>query len=367
MAMTSQLIEGFATAAGTRAFAQRGRTHPSHQRAWRGLSLSSVGMGTYLGASDDDTDGLYDLALERALALGLNVVDTAISYRSQRAERVIGSALRRLIAAGALRRDEVLVSTKAGFLPADGAPPADPHTYFEDTYFRPRIIDRSRLVSRNHCISARFLEDQLERSRRNLGLGTIDVFYLHNPEIQLAEVSRPEFLQRLGEAFAFLEQSVQQGKIRWYGTATWNGYRRPAEAPDALSLAELLEVARQVGGAGHHFAALQLPFNLAMREAYALHNQAQMTLLEAARRADLFVTTSVPILQGRLAQLKLAFPDSGLQTSAQHALQLVRSTPGVGSAIVGMRRMDHVEENARVALVPTLPPEAVASLMALPP
>ena len=37
-----------------------------------------------------------------------------------------------------------------------------------------------------HCMSPAYLENQIERSRRNLGMETIDLFYVHNPESQLA-------------------------------------------------------------------------------------------------------------------------------------------------------------------------------------
>jgi aryl-alcohol dehydrogenase-like predicted oxidoreductase len=42
----------------------------------------------------------------------------------------------------------------------------------------------------------------------------------------------------------------------------------------------------------------------------------------------------------------------GLATDAQRALQFVRSTPGIGTALVGMRAVAHVEENAAVAALP---------------
>jgi aryl-alcohol dehydrogenase-like predicted oxidoreductase len=362
----ARLIPGRATPSATRAFCDRQRSDPSHFRAWRDLTLSSIGVGTYLGDDSDETDRAYAASLGRAFERGFNVFDTAINYRNQRAERVIGATLRDAIAAGKIARAEVLVCTKAGYLTGDGARPADTHTYFEETYFKPKIIDRATLVARSHCIAPSYLADQLERSRRNLGLETIDVFYLHNPETQLAEVTRAEFAARMRKAFAFLEGAVAEGKIGWYGTATWEGYRRAPEAADGLRLSELLSIAREVGGADHHFGAIQLPFNLAMPEAYTLVNQDDVSLLVAAQRAGLFVTTSASILQGRLAQLDLEFPGSGLDTSAQHALQLVRSTPGVGTAIVGMRRVEHVEENARLAAVATLAAADVASLIELP-
>src|SRR5438477_539355 len=106
-----------------------------------------------------------------------------------------------------------------------------------------------------------FLDRHIEMSRRNLGVETIDLYYLHNPETQLSEVSREEFRHRLAAAFGALEKAVAGGAIRAYGTATWNGYRAATEARDALSLAEVLHAAEEAGGPSHHFHAVQLPFN----------------------------------------------------------------------------------------------------------
>ena len=55
-----------------------------------------------------------------------------------------------------------------------------------------------------HSMAPRFLADQLNRSLRNLGVETIDVYYLHkNPETQLGEVPREMFNNRVRAAFSF--------------------------------------------------------------------------------------------------------------------------------------------------------------------
>jgi aryl-alcohol dehydrogenase-like predicted oxidoreductase len=154
---------------------------------------------------------------------------------------------------------------------------------------------------------------------------------------------------------------VGEGRIRRYGTATWNGYRQPPSALDFLSLAELEGIAREIAGDAHHFRVVQVPYNLAMTEAFALANQPlrgeTVSLLEAARQLDVYVMTSASIYQGQLARnLPPIVADflPGLESDAQRALQFVRSTPGVGTALVGMKQVAHVEENARVAEVAPL-------------
>jgi aryl-alcohol dehydrogenase-like predicted oxidoreductase len=344
-----------------------------HVRSWDGLLVSSVGVGTYLGGEDPATDEQYRDAVARALELGLNVVDSAINYRHQRSERSVGAALRSLIDAGRLARDEVVLSTKGGFIPFDGSAPADPGAYVQDTYLRSGIVTARDIVGGCHCLAPRYLADQLERSRRNLGVETIDVYHVHNPETQLAEVDRPTFLRRVRQAFEFLEAAVGEGKIRVYGTATWTGYRQPPSAPDSLSLAELAGIAREIAGETHHFRVVQLPYNLAMTEAFTSANQPiggeTVSLLEAADRLGIYVMTSASIYQGQLARnLPAVIAEflPGLRTDAQRALQFVRSTPGVGTALVGMRQVAHVEEIAELGAVAPLPWDAFRRLFSEP-
>lgn len=355
------MLIGHATAEGTAGYRARIQSAAAgHFREWQGLALSSVGLGTYLGGDDHATDRAYEQSVGRALALGLNVLDSAVNYRGQRSERAIGAALRRLAAAKRVARPEVVLATKGGFIPGEGSGAGRGHP--AQAYLRAGLMTPEDIVAGCHCMAPRYLADQLERSRANLGVETIDVYYLHNPEMQLQEVDRLTFLGRIRAAFEQLETAVAGGKIRWYGVATWTGFRGEPTAADYLSLAELAEAATAVGGKDHHFRVVQLPYNLGMTEAFTSHNQRagreQVSLLEAARRMGVYVMTSASIYQGRLARgLPPVIADflPGLDTDAQRALQFVRSTPGVGTALVGMAHTAHVEENARVRTVPPLP------------
>jgi len=127
-------IEGYATSEGTGRYRDRmvaaGVAHPEHFRqGLGGLALSSVGLGTYLGGDDAGTDAQYLEAVKQAVASGCNVFDSAINYRCQRSERVIGQALSELVQTGAVRRDELLFATKGGFIPFDGRVSLDRHSF----------------------------------------------------------------------------------------------------------------------------------------------------------------------------------------------------------------------------------------------
>jgi aryl-alcohol dehydrogenase-like predicted oxidoreductase len=279
-----------------------------------------------------------------------------------RSERNIGQALRELMAEGKIAREEVVVCTKGGFIPFDGQMPEDPARYFHETYMRTGICREEDIVAGCHCMTPSYLRDQVERSLKNLGLGTIDLFYIHNPETQFEEAEPKEFYFRLEKAFRELETLVGEGKIAAYGTATWNGYRLVPGTPGFLSLAEVLKAAEKAGSSSHHFRAVQLPYNLGMGEAYGLENQVlgsqTVPFLKAASANHISVFTSASILQSRLsrnlpASVTEAFP--GLVTDAQRAIQFVRSTPGVTCALVGMKKKAHVEENLKAGFQPPAP------------
>lgn len=350
----------YATPEGTTIYQQRfaGKLAPAHFRETLELKFSSIGLGTYLGEADDSTDAHYATAITRALECGCNVLDTAINYRHQRSERVIGRVLSALHQEGLIKRTEVIVATKGGYLAFDGTTPTDPHAYVHDTFIRSGLATAEEIVEWN-CIAPRYIDAQVEWSLSNLGLECIDIYYLHNPEAQLQKCSRQEFSRRIEAAFTLLEEKVATGKVRYYGTATWNGYRQPTTTRDYLSLADLVGIAERVGGQGHHFKVVQLPYNLAMPEALTKQTQASgksmVNLLEAAHDLGVTVMASASILQGKLATQLPSFVGealAGLSTDAQRALQFTRSTPGITTALVGMKSIAHVEENLVVAQAP---------------
>ncbi len=370
------MLSGFASAAGTARYRDRfpklrdaGHFRKRENVPCAGnLWISSLGLGTYLGDTDEAADRRYTEAIELALRSGVNLLDTAINYRHQHSERNIGKALGDLIAAGELARDEVVVCTKAGYLSFNGAMPADPRSYFLKEYVERGILNPDDIAGGMHCMAPRYLEDQLERCRKNLGLETIDVFYVHNPESQLGEVSPDIFRRRLTDAFAMLEKAVAAGKIRYYGCATWSAFRAAPGQHDAVSLVETLEAARAAGGENHHFRFVQLPFNLGMPEAYAFRNQKwegeAVSTFTFAEQAGVAVVGSATLHQGQLTEGLPPFiaEKLGMAGDAESAIQFARSAPGLATALIGMGRKEHVATNLRVAAHPIAGAEIWKSL-----
>lgn len=339
------MIAGHATAEGTSGYAARfpdARDNGFFREA-NGWTVSSLGLGSYLGERNEECDLAYFSSVIDAFRGGINFFDSAINYRHQQSERSIGSALRKLIRDGEARREEFVVCSKAGFVTPGATPDFD---FVGDD-----------VVRGIHCMRPDFLADQVSRSCENFGLGCLDVHYIHNPETQLAGMDRKEFLSRVRRAFEAMETCVSNGWIRAYGVATWDGFRRRDEADPGLQLAELASLARQIAGDGHHFRFIQLPYNFGMVEACAIANQrrgaeAAKSILEMAGEEGIHAVVSASLLQSRLArglpeQTKRLFP--GAETDAQRAIQFARGAPHVVSALVGMSRREHVAENLGVA------------------
>ncbi len=359
-----------ATAEGTARYRDRFADRPGHFRQTQGLWLSSIGLGTYLGDTTNTIDKAYTQAIVRAIELGSNVIDTAIHYRHQRSERAIGQALKRLFKAGVIQRDEIVIATQGGSLPFDRDLPPDRDRYLRETFVDTGLALSADIVN-GQCLAPRFLRAMVRQSLHNLGVPCIDIYYLHNPEGLLHAIGRTEFRGRLLGAFEALEEAADAGLIRYYGLATWNGFRVAPAASDYLSLSDVNALARKAHGMKHRCRFIQVPVNLAMPEAVTLRNQIvsgeTMPVLEAAKRFGLSVMGSAALGQTRLLDqiaepLRAKF--SGLSTDAQRCLQFARSTPGVTTALAGMSRVAHVEENLGTACVPPLTPEEYQALFA---
>lgn len=301
----------------------RDRFAEKHFREQQDLVLSAIGIGTYLGEADERTDSNYADAVVRAVQLGCNVIDTAANYRFQRSERSIGHALKTLTTEHGFAREELVICTKGGYLPFDGAPPRNVREYVNETFVKPGIASFDDIVGGMHCMTPPYLQNQLDQSLRNMGIECVDVYYIHNPESQLGHVSEQEFYSRLGRAFERLEQNRREGKLAHYGVATWNGFRVPAGSRGHHSLQRMIDAAREAGGDDHGFRFIQLPFNLAMTEG--------ISVIEEAQELGVTVMTSASMLQGRI--------------DPQTALRFNLSTPGITTALIGMSRVEHVEEN----------------------
>jgi uncharacterized protein len=284
--------------------------------------VSRLGFGGY--RVDDETPE-HRAALERALQAGVNLIDTSTNYTDGGSERLVGSVLADLAGRQRLHRQEVVVVSKIGYVQgqnlalarereAAGHPFPDMVKYMDGVW---------------HCIHPEFLADQLERSLERLGVETLDVGLLHNPEYFFSDAKRrhagplaalrDEFDRRLAAAFRFFESQVAAGALGWYGVSS-NTVASPPDDPEATSLPRMLAAARAAGGDGHHFRVLQLPLNLFESNGAVLASgEPPATVLECAAREGVAVLLNRPLNAAvgsgllRLADVRVEGPTAPLE------------------------------------------------------
>jgi aryl-alcohol dehydrogenase-like predicted oxidoreductase len=354
------MISGYATPEGTLNFAKSNQlAAKNHFRLFNGLTLSSIGIGTYLGNVDNVTDNLVKEAVKKSVLSAINVIDTAINYRSQKAERSVGKAVSELVLDGKVKREELFISTKNGYVTNDGDVNGEFWEYIHNTLVKSGIIKSNDISSGYHCMTIPYLEQQLNQSLKNLGLDCIDLIYLHNAvEGQLQDISKEEFMKKLKDVFEFYEKQRKSDSIRYYGMATWDCFRVPNEHPQHFILSDIVNLAKEVGGNEHGFRFIQLPYNMYLDQALILKNQivndSEASILESAINLGIGVFASVPLMQAKLLKLNTIPEFGNLQKPSHRALQFVRSTPGIIAPLVGQKTAEHVNENLELVKIEPL-------------
>ncbi len=368
MPETVPLVAGFATRAATAEYVRTTGTScgEGHYSDFlnQHLQLSSLGLGTFPGAATDEVDAACAETIERGLRNGINVIDTAAHYRYGRSMRAVGEGLRRAFAKE-VRRDQVYVIGKGGFLRFDDGPPADIDAWFERQIARKGLGTNEDLTG-VHCLAPGYIAQQIDQMRAATGLETLDAFLIDQPEVHIPRLGKEVLNRRLQSVFAVCEQAVRQNKIRSYGISTFDGFRVETDHALFQSLASLLglaeNAARTVGSDGHHFRVVQLPFNALMNEGFTRFNQATgqgnvASTLQAAYQLRLFVVGSHGLAKGKLAAtdielLRGAIPDC--RNEAQRALQFNRSTPGLGVSLAGISATAHLDDLIEVSRLPPM-------------
>jgi uncharacterized protein YyaL (SSP411 family)/aryl-alcohol dehydrogenase-like predicted oxidoreductase len=305
-------ISGKAQPGRTGAYAVRfvndpGRSKHSHSYGplgRTGLTVSKLGFGGYRISSEEDE---HREALVKALREGCNLIDTSTNYTDGESERLIGSVLAELTKQGAIAREEIVVVSKIGYVQGQNLKRAEAREKAGKPY--QEIVKYGEGVW--HCLHPEFLADQLDLSLDRLGLETLDVCLLHNPEYFLSDAThrgetnlsalREQFYDRLSAAFAFFEAQVAAGRLGCYGVSSNSSTAQPDD-PEATSLSLMLEAAaaaaRKAGAKAHHFAVLQCPMNLFESGALLVPNTGpanRHSLLELAQQEGIAVLLNRPL------------------------------------------------------------------------
>lgn len=350
-----------ATSTGTRSYFDRMKSKGLSSRASSlgrtGLLVSKVGFGCYR-VHEFEPD--HREALRSALLSGSNLIDTSSNYTDGSAERLVGDVTSELFQSGELKRDEVVIVTKAGYVQGENLREAKAKQQAKTPF--PEMVEFQPECW--HNISPEYLDHQITKSLARMRLETIDIFLLHNPEYYLkASGNRETYYQRIEKAFRYLEEECKRGRIRYYGVSS-NTFPEPESRSDFTSLTRIYEIAANIT-ADHHFAVVQTPFNLFEAGAALIKNNSldsskksgPVSTIEFASEKQLGVLTNRPfnaVQNGRLVRLT-SFPThdqieikGGLHTVLGRAIAMENSAPvasqGLKWAHVLRERLSEIDD-----------------------
>ena len=276
-----------------------------------GLQVTRLGYGAM-----ELREGPEDLAndlLNLVLDSGINFIDTSIDYGDS--EKLIGKFISH-------RRSEFFLASKCGCPIGAGG---------------------------DHIFTKENITNGINQSLKLLKTDYLDLVQLHNPIKNVVEEN--DVIQTLLEI-------KKEGKIRFYGLATWECFRATSDNAMFLSLEDVVKLAQDVGGSDHGFRFIQLPFNLHFDQAMLLKNQTvsgtQKSILDSANELGIGVFTSVPLMQGKLLEWAKSKPLFTSSSPSVGLLQFIRSTPGVLAPLIGQKSSTHVNENLEVMKINSL-------------
>jgi len=350
-------LSGCATVQGTAAYASRALTKSGDPNLARGftplgttgLTATRLGFGTYRV----DMHSLdHRNALKTALRESCNLIDTSTNYMDGDSERLVGSVLAELTEAGELNRDEIIVVSKVGYVQGQNLKLAEAREKTGRPY--PDMVKYGEGIW--HCIHPEFLADQLALSLDRLGLTTLDVCLLHNPEYFLSAAAhgpasdlatvRADFYRRLEQAFTYFEEQIAAGRLQYYGVSS-NTVTAFTDDPEATSLSRMIDAAaaaaRSTGTAHHHFRVLQCPMNWFESGAAFMTNTGpsdSQTVLTCAQQDGIAVLANRPLNA-------MPAPHSGLLRLADLPLE----APS-GDKDQQLQTVEHLEQEYAQALAP---------------
>jgi len=351
-----------ATKDGTLGFAKKFNEYKDFYIESNDLVFSKLSLGTFNNEPYKEENYVFHYieAVKEAIKSGINHIDTASNYRYGQSEKEIGIALKEL--GDEVKREELIIASKGGFIQLDYPFPSNPYTWIKDNVINQNLAKEEDIELDQHCMTPDFLEWSCKRSLENVGVKTFDIYYLHNPEMQLLKLGKKDFYKQIEKVFKRFEKMCDDGMIKTYGVATWNGFLNDIGSPEHLQLEKLVDCAIKAGGKNHRFRYIQFPFNMAKTTPYTKNTQTvanqECTIIQAAYRLGVGVITSSSLLQMNLFHKSFSTTTGAilddsmtLKSDIQLALQFVRSTPGIVSSIFGSKVPTHIKENCQISKI----------------
>jgi aryl-alcohol dehydrogenase-like predicted oxidoreductase len=304
-----------------------------------GLEVSEIGFGAWgIGKSQwlgaEDVESLR--ALNRAIDLGLNFIDTALSYGEGHSERLVGQVVRE-------REERVYVATKIP--PKNGKWPAPAGLHPDETF------------------PADHVRECTHRSLKNLGLDSIDVQQFH--------VWHDEWVGE-GDWLEAVEDLKKEGKIRFFGVSINDHQPQHAIRLIETGVVDTVQVIYNVFDQSPEdelFPACQehdvgvivrVPFD---EGALTARITPETTFEKGDFRNDYFRGDRKQEVYERVSAIIAALGVTE-DEMAEVALRYVLSHPAVSTVIPGMRSVRNVERNMAVGDGRGLPEDQVRRLKA---
>jgi len=305
-----------------------------------GVEVSEIGFGAWaIGGSwgsQQDADSLA--ALNRALDMGVSIIDTAAGYGDGRSERIIGQVLRERN-----DRDRVTVTTKAP--PAPGPWPPSPYCLWQDRY------------------SERYLRENVEERLKYLDSDHLDVLLLH---------TWTRAWNRDPQPLHILKRLQQEGKIRFIGISTPEHDQNALIEPMKQGLLDVVEVIYNIfeqepaaellpaAAANSVGVIARMPFD---ESALTGKLKAQTRFEEGDFRNNYFMGDRLARTVNEVEKVRQDLQDSAY-TLPQAALKFVLAHPAVSTTIPGMRNTAQVEANLSVSDMEPISPQLQQKLRA---
>ncbi len=293
--------------------------------------VSAVSLGTWVTGGwwwggSDEKESLA--AIRRAVAAGINLIDTAPAYGFGRSERIVGEAIKDV-------RDSVVIATKCGLVWSGTA---------GEHFFTSVDQDgRERVVYRN--LRPDSIRNECEQSLKRLGVEVIDLYQCHWPDPTTPIADTMEALSRLKE----------EGKIRAIGVSNFTA----AQLAECEQYVELASDQPKYSMLSREIEASVLPYTRKHRIGILCYSPLEQGILTGAVTMDREFPegdyrSTVPWFQEANRRRVLAFLDRIRPIADRHGVTLGQlainwaiSQEGVTSAIVGARRPEQIDENVK--------------------
>jgi aryl-alcohol dehydrogenase-like predicted oxidoreductase len=298
------------------------------------FNCSEIGFGAWAigGAWGEQRDEDSVAALNRALDLGCNFIDTAAGYGNGRSERVIGEVIRARAASG--KKEHVFVATKTP--PTAGYWPPSPYCKVEDRY------------------AEKYVRENIKTRLASLGVSRLDLLQLH---------TWTRAWNRNPAPFKLLRQLQSEGVVGLVGVSTpehdqncvidlmRGGWIDSVQVIYNLfeqePAAELLDVARECGVA----VIVRVAFD---EGALTGKFTKSTTFPPDDFRARYFEGDRLPRTITRVAEIENDLRGTGY-TLAEAALKFVLAHPAVTTVIPGIRNLRQADLNCAVSEKPEMP------------